>query len=778
MASCFLQLLPTLLASSFFLIISVTTCMGLSFFPKPYIVYMGGGPEMGGPLAETYSEYLHLQMLSSVISREESHRISILQTYNHAFGGFAAMLTDQEASALSRHNEVVSVFPDAVFELHTTRSWDFLGMVESYSNNKSSYYYRNGSSNDVIIGLIDTGIWPESPSFNDEGIGEIPARWKGVCMEGFAFTKSNCNRKLIGARFYNNLEETLNNKPKFHGKSKGSPRDSVGHGTHTASIAAGATVEKANYFGLANGTARGGLPSARIASYKACSTSGCSGSAILKAIDDAIKDGVDIISISIGSSDFQSDFLRDPIAIGAFHASQRGVTVVCSAGNDGPYPRTVTNTAPWIFTVAASTIDRKFETTVLLGNRMYFKGTAVSVSLSGHPSSYPLAYAEHVAADPSLRSGARICAPGTLNTTEVTGKIVVCMHDDLAVSRTIKKLVVEDAGAKGLILIDGFENSSPFDSGAYPFAEVRKDLGFQILKYINTTKYPIATIFPAKEVRNIRQAPIVADFSSRGPASLTQDVLKPDIMAPGVSILAATVPDETLTSTEPSFFSITSGTSMACPHVAGVVAFVKSVHPKWSSSMIKSAIMTTASISSNNGNPLMNTSNFQANPHEMGAGEINPTKALDPGLVFETRTSDYLNFLCFYGYQEKHIRAISKTAFECQTNGTARKLVPNINFPSISIGEQTQQEGVTTVKRVATNVGPTDAAYVSSVVAPKGLNVKVSPKMIVFNKGKKKSSFSVSFDGRKASKGYHFGAIVLSDGVHVVRLVFAVNIAN
>lgn len=149
----------------------------------------------------------------------------------------------------------------------------------------------------------------------------------------------------------------------------GSPRDFIGHGTHTASTAGGARVANASYYGLARGTARGGLPSARIASYKACTQEGCSGSIILKAIDDAIKDGVDIISISIGlSSIFQSDYLNDPIALGAFHAEEKGVMVVCSGGNDGPDPYTIVNSAPWIFTVAASTIDRGFQSSILLGN--------------------------------------------------------------------------------------------------------------------------------------------------------------------------------------------------------------------------------------------------------------------------------------------------------------------------------------------------------------------------------------------------------------------------
>lgn len=173
---------------------------------------------------------------------------------------------------------------------------------------------------------------------------------------------------MIGARSYN-VQLTTNSNQSHLVRPKGSPRDFVGHGTHTTSIAAGARVPNASYYGLGQGTAKGGFPSARIACYKACSEVGCSGATILKAIDDAIKDGVDMISISIGMSlIFQPDYLNDPIAIGAFHAEQMGVMVICSGGNDGPDPYTVVNAAPWIFTVAASNIDRDFQSTLVLGN--------------------------------------------------------------------------------------------------------------------------------------------------------------------------------------------------------------------------------------------------------------------------------------------------------------------------------------------------------------------------------------------------------------------------
>ncbi|CAA2993220.1 CO(2)-response secreted protease-like [Olea europaea subsp. europaea] len=574
-------------------------------------------------------------------------------------------------------------------------------------------------------------------------------------------------RKLIGARFYNK-------------NRKGSPRDNIGHGTHVASTAAGAPVDNASYYGLALGIARGGLPSARIASYQACLTDGCSGSVILKAIDDAIKDGVDIISISIGiSSIMQSDFLNDPIAIGAFHAEQRGIMVVCSAGNDGPDPYSVVNTAPWIFTVSASTIDRNFQTTVVLGNNQSYEGTAINFSPLTHGKAYPLAFGEKVAASFTPAFDARNCIPGSIDPKKAAGKIIVCVNEDPNVSNRIKKLVVEDAKAKGLIIIDTEGQLLPFDSGTYPSAVIGESTGSRILSYINSTKKPTATILPTKVVPRFKPAPVVAPFSSRGPGGLTENILKPDIMAPGVAILAAIVPKIIPGYSPPgnktSLFSIRSGTSMACPHVTGVVAFIKSKHPHWSSSITKSALMTTASVSNNLGKPLTNSSDYYANPHEAGVGEISPIRALDPGLVFETTVQDYLYFLCYFGYKPKILRSITNTNFSCPKI-SAEKFISNINYPTISIASLKKNEDIRKIKRVVTNVGSSNATYTSNVEAPPGLKVLVFPNRLNFSAGLKRAAFKIFFDGKEASKGYNYGAIKWFDGLHVVRVVFAVNV--
>ncbi|XP_042407712.1 CO(2)-response secreted protease-like [Zingiber officinale] len=730
--------------------------------PEPYVVYMGGVLEGGDQEA---SQASHLQMLSSVLPSAEKGRVSLVQSYHHAFKGFSAMLTEEEAALLSDNKEVVSVFRDRTLQLHTTRSWDFLEAESGVGAER----LQHKASNDVIIGIIDTGIWPESPSFSDAGMGEIPSRWKGTCMEATDFKRSDCNRKLIGARYYSGQAHT----------GAHSARDSVGHGTHTASTAAGSVVLNANYYGLAQGVAKGGSPSSRLAVYRACSLGGCASSAVLKAIDDAVHDGVDVISISIGmSSAFQTDFLSDPIAIGAFHANQRGVLVVCSAGNDGPDPYTVVNSAPWIFTVGASSIDRTFQSTILLGDGSTLKGSAINFSNHTRSESYSLMFAGDAAAEYTPVSEASNCYPGSIDERKASGKILVCVDTDPTLTRRVKKSVAEGAGAKGLILIDEEEKGVPFDSGSFPFAEVGSDVGLQILKYLNSTKKPSAVILASEEAKEIRPAPVVAYFSSRGPGGLTEAILKPDVMAPGVSIVAASIPISDTgtipTGREPSKFAIKSGTSMACPHVAGAGAFVKSAHPRWSPSAIRSALMTTATVTNNLGRPLTNHKLASASFHDMGAGEMSPLRALSPGLVFDTAIDDYLLFLCRYGYKDQAVRSISgRSNFSCPYNAAASPdLISDINYPSISIAKLERKQ---TVSRTVTNVGPPNATYTAAVDAPAGVTVQVSPARLSFSRRGAKASYAVAFEARGASKGYGYGSITWSDGAHAVHTVFAVN---
>ncbi|XVF68853.1 hypothetical protein PTKIN_Ptkin11bG0034500 [Pterospermum kingtungense] len=329
---------------------------------KAYIVYMGLLPE---------GEYLptsnHHSMLQQVI-KGSSVADTWIRSYKRSFNGFAAKLTEDEAKRLARMKEVVSIFPNRILHLHTTRSWDFMGFNNTVRRNPTI-------ESNVIIGVIDTGIWPESPSFSDEGFGPAPKKWKGACKGGKNFT---CNNKIIGARFYW-TPPTPN----------GSARDEEGHGSHTTSTAAGNEVKDASFFGLAQGTARGGVPSARSAAYKVCYADGCESADILAAFDDDIADGVDILTVSL-EADGAVDFFDDPIAIRSFHAMEKGILTLNSAGNSGG-KLSVSSVAPWLLGVAASTIDRKFIDKVVLGNGKSLIGLSVN-SFSPRGRKLPIIY--------------------------------------------------------------------------------------------------------------------------------------------------------------------------------------------------------------------------------------------------------------------------------------------------------------------------------------------------------------------------------------------------
>lgn len=281
-------------------------------------------------------------------------------------------LSEDEVEKLAAMSSVVSVFPNRKKKLHTTRSWDFMGFSQEVR--------RTNVESNIIVGMLDSGIWPESESFKDAGFGPPPSKWKGSCQVSSNFS---CNNKIIGAKYYRS-------DGMFNQSDVKSPRDSEGHGTHTASIAAGGSVSMASLYGLAMGTARGGVPSARIAVYKVCWSDGCWDADILAAFDDAIADGVDIISISVGFST-PRDYFNDSIAIGAFHAMKYGILTSNSGGNDGPGLATISNISPWSLSVAASTIDRKFLTKVLLGNNKAYEKLLDGQGRQPPPSQPPAA---------------------------------------------------------------------------------------------------------------------------------------------------------------------------------------------------------------------------------------------------------------------------------------------------------------------------------------------------------------------------------------------------
>ncbi|KAK8577028.1 hypothetical protein V6N13_122023 [Hibiscus sabdariffa] len=698
-------------------------------YASVHIVYMGDLPK-----GEFSAVTLHNNMLEEVVGSGASELL--LHSYHRSFNGFAAKLTEEEAKKLADKEGVVSVFESQKKELHTTRSWDFIG----FSNQSR----RTILENDIIVAMLDTGIWPESESFNDKEFGPPPKKWKGTCQSSSNFT---CNNKIIGARYYRANGDYGSDDFK-------SPRDSEGHGSHTSSIAAGAIVSNADLYSFRAGTAHGGVPSARIAVYKICWYDGCNEEDILAAFDDAIADGVDIISLSVGGI-IAVDYFSDSIAIGAFHSMKHGILTSNSAGNGGPYYASVVNLSPWSLSVGASTIDRRFQTVVKLGNGKVFKGTSVNTfDLEG--KFYPLIWGGDAPKYNGSDSGT--CLPDTLDETLVKGKIVLCDYVYFMNGPLL-------AGAVGALVRDDL-----FKDFSYTFPLPTSTLeltdGSDVFHYINTTEKPTATILRSTE-ENDELAPYVVSFSSRGPNILSPDILKPDIVAPGVDILAAWSEATTVTGVEGDKrvvpYNIVSGTSMSCPHATAVAAYVKSFHPTWSPSAIKSALMTTARPMS----PETNTDLEFA----YGSGDINPSLAIDPGLVYDAGEIDYVKFLCGQGYSTNNLRLITgdKTSCSEATNGSAWDLnYPSFTLASFGSGDYFSHD----FHRTVTNVGSPVSTYKAFVNASNELDVVVKPNVLTFKSIGEKQSFVVTVAAKISISHVVSGALVWDDGVHKVYIVY------
>ncbi|KAF8397846.1 hypothetical protein HHK36_016771 [Tetracentron sinense] len=408
-----------------------------------YIIYMG---EHSYPDLESVKLANH-EMLALIIGSTDGARQATVHHYRKSFRGFSAMLTLEQAHQLAKIKSVISVFESKLHHLHTTRSWNFLGADSNGQFNQFSM----DSNYDVIIGHLDSGVWPESESFSDNGFGPVPKRFKGECVTGERFTSANCNKKIIGARYYYKGMEAQNGPLEKAGRLfYRSARDDLGHGSHTASTAAGSLVKNVRVPLMGTGTARGGAPGARLALYKVCWFNLCSCADILAAYDDAINDGVDIISISVGQS-APANYFQDCFAIGSFHAFKKGILVSASAGNDGA-ANTVANAAPWILTVAASSIDREFITNVHLGNSNILKGYSLNqVKMEGY---YGVIAANNAAAPGVPSKEASFCKRNTLNSMFIQGKIVVCTMEKWDDDKVEKGLVVRERGGVGMIVID------------------------------------------------------------------------------------------------------------------------------------------------------------------------------------------------------------------------------------------------------------------------------------------------------------------------------------
>ncbi|KAK9035170.1 hypothetical protein V6N11_077218 [Hibiscus sabdariffa] len=662
---------------------------------KSYVVYLGGhSPASVDP--ETVTE-THYDFLGSFLgSRDDAHQ-AIFYSYTRHINGFAANLDDEVASEVASetpfsvlilssnsielmlsesnagHPEVVSVFMNKGRNLHTTRSWEFLGLEQKGVVPSTSIWNTARYGEETIIGNLDTGAWPESKSFSDDGYGPIPSKWKGIC-QNHKDPLFHCNRKLIGGRYFNKgyaaaVGRKLNS-------SFDTPRDNDGHGTHTLSTAGG--------------------------------------------------------------------------------------------GNSGPADGTISNLAPWQITVGASTMDREFPSTVVLGNSRRYKGQSLSEKVLPHRKLLPLISAADAKAANASVETALLCQAGGIDPEKATGKVLVCLRGQN--SRVDKGLQASLAGAVGMILANDILSGNEIlaDPHVLPATHINYTDGLAVFTYINSTKNPTAYITPVTTQIGTKPAPFMAAFSSKGPNTITPEILKPDITAPGVSVIAAFT--EAAGPTNEDFdkrrvqFNSISGTSMSCPHVSGIVGLLKTLYPNWSPAAIKSAIMTTATTWDNLNEPILNASNIEAGPFSYGAGHVQPNLAMDPGLVYDLVTTDYLNFLCTLGYNETLISLFSEDPYKCPPTPID---LTSFNYPSITIPNLA---GSITVTRTVKNVG-SPGTYRAQLRRPMGISVYVKPRKLKFKKLGEEKTFSVTLKVKNAHavKEYVFGKLIWYDNIHYVR---------
>ncbi|KAL1547539.1 subtilisin-like protease [Salvia divinorum] len=675
----------------------------------------------------------------------EAHSDCLVHSYRHVASGFAAKLSPEEAKQMEKIEGFVSARPQKIFSLHTTHTPNFLGL-----NMNMGVWNGTNYGEGVIIGVLDTGITPNHPSFDGADMPTPPAKWKGKCE----FTGTACNNKLIGAR-------------NFISGETGPPADDEGHGTHTASTAAGNFVSGAGVFGMANGTAVGIAPRAHLAMYKVCAEA-CFETDILAAMDAAIDDGVDVLSLSLGGASV--DFYTDGIAIGAFAATQKGILVSASAGNAGPISSTLSNEAPWILTVGASTIDRNIVATAVLGNSAKYDGESLF-----QPTDFPSdKLLPLIDAGAGGNETAALCGPGALAELDVKGKVVLCQRGG-GIARIDKGQTVKDAGGAAMILMNDELNAynTIADPHVLPATHVSFDAGEKIRSYANSSSSPTASITFKGTVIGNPLAPSVASFSSRGPSMASPGILKPDILGPGVSILAAWPVSVDNYTNEVAPFNMISGTSMSCPHLSGVAALLKSAHPDWSPAAIKSAIMTTATQSNLGGKPIVDQTNLPADIFAIGAGHVNPPSANDPGLLYDLQPEDYIPYLCGLNYTDEEVQAIVQEPVSC-TNVTSIA-EGQLNYPSMVV-ELASGNSEQSFTRTVRNVGEGNSRYESVIdfhgAAPIGISVD---RELWFSDVNQTKTYQISFSRHgDTNLTYAEGALIWKSANRAVRMPISI----
>ena len=684
--------------------------------------------------------------------------------YTYVYNGFAARLTEKQAALLEKQKDVVAVVPNEMVSIDTSSTPKFLGLdaeggIWDRLRGPKGNGVKGGAGEDIIIGVIDSGIWPDSASFSDRRIQgdrlgkvvygpvdylKLPDGWRGICQTGEQFDASHCNNKLIGARHFNAAFGGDAGLKALRPWEFASPRDYHGHGTHTASTAGGNHGVPATGAAAAFGKISGIAPRARIAAYKALWSStpdaaSANGGTVdlAAAVDMAVADGVDVINYSVSGT--QTNFL-DPVQVAFLWAADAGIFVSTSAGNNGPAAGSVAHPSPWLTTVAAETHDRVGAGEITTGGATYAGASAGTGSASGSLVTFG-----------ARASAERLCLLGSL-TPAAAGKIVFCERGINA--RVEKSFEVQRVGGIGMVLVN------PPAGGS-----LNADLHFVPSVHLQGNHYDAieaaaltgATASISGQVLYGQPAPFMAAFSSRGPSSAAgNEVLKPDLGAPGVDVLAAVAPP----GNRGREHDLYSGTSMSAPHVAGLAALFKQLHPTWSPMAIKSALMTTGSdvLETFAGTTASDEAALRA--FAQGAGHVQPNRAMTPGLVYDSDWRDWFAFLCG---TTTGVNANTCAALVGMGYSTSRT---DVNTPSIALNNLA---GARTVKRRVTNVTASTQTFTATGSAA-GVAITATPSTLTLAPGETKSFEVTVAHTTAAVNRWTAGHLTWSNGSIDVRI--------
>lgn len=653
--------------------------------------------DMGSPDSQRYLAHLDTRaqafaarLNAAVPNARVSHQ------YRAGFNGMALRIPSSRISAVAALPGVAEVYEDALLQPLTDASPAFINAPALWG----ALGGQAAAGEGVIVGVLDTGIWPEHPSLSDPDPGgnpytplpgpARPCQFNTGANAGAAFA---CNNKLIGAR---RLLATYDALVGLLPSEFTSARDDNGHGTHTATTAAGNRQVAAAIYGRALGTVSGIAPRARVMAYKVCGDQGCFSSDSVAAVNAAIADGVDVINFSISGG---GNPYSDPVSIAFLGAYDAGLFVAASAGNSGPGPNTTDHREPWTTTVGASTTNRQFQSVLTLtstdGASLVLRGASLT---NGVAPAAPL----FVPATDTL------CA-GTFASGSLSGKVVLCQRGGNA--RVDKSYRVSLGGAVGMVLYNASLLGLATDNHFIPSVHLEVDAGNALKTFV--AAHPNVSAAMTAGSAAPAQGDVMAPFSSRGGTALSLGIAKPDVTAPGVQILAGTTPaPATMLGGFPGqLFQAIQGTSMSSPHVAGAAALLLALHPNWTPGQVKSALMTTATavVFKEDGATL-------ADPFDMGSGRIDLSKAGDPGLLFDESGGNFL--------------ALQSSLWTA-------------NYPSLYVPGFL---GAITVQRTVQNTRSAARDWKLSVIGPTDLKVTVPTTISVSAGGS--VAFNIALDGR------------------------------